>query len=654
MTVFRNNGLFLAAVAAVLTVAAVQAGPRSLLPVPGIGATPPAPEGKTMPSAPPPGQAVPAQQAAPGTGSAPAAPPSLPPGGIEIGSLRAPDPASVALIGTDRGLGIDMWQGMARADIASLLKMAAHPVRSPALARLFRRLLLTGAEVPPPAPEEAEQTDILALRLQALMAIGDTPSVRQLVAVSPGREDDPLFRRLDFEARVVDEGLAAACPLAERAVADDIASAHTALYWQKTAALCQAVAGNEAAARLAGDLLREEGLDDPRFFALLDLLTGMDVQIAAFENPDIVEAAALTAAGRPQDAVMADRPALLRLTALQAPPGPVRARAALLAAAYGLIDRAALQAAMQRAQENAAGEGEAAPAAVPAPAAAPAAPEGAAAGEADNRDGEFEALLGADDGIETIMDLYAALSAGDDGLTGGDADRRGKLLLRLLALGERQGVLAGVAMLARDIIAAMPADGARAQMGLVLARASLAAGDADVAYEWLKALQRRIAASRQEVGGAVDQQAVAALLRLWPLFQIADPAQRLPTDPTALEQWVDAVLAGVFPPPAVETALTLFAVTGTDAGDAAWKRLEPGEVRQGLAISPAGLRALKAAVMAGHRAEAVLLILHFMGDWPAGALDRAGEGLLVHALFRLGLTEDARRLASEILLADGF
>ncbi len=665
MTVFRNRFLFPAAVAAALAAGTALAAPRSLLPVPGIGdglpplrdeapSPPPVSEpGGQGTAAPPAASSVPSAPPASSSGGVGASQPPAP-GGIQIGSLRAPDPASVALIATGEGLGVDMWQGMARADIAALLEMAAHPVRSPALARLFRRLLLTGAEIPPPAPGE-EESDILALRLQALMAIGDTPSVRQLAAVSPGREDDPLFRRLTFEARVTDEGLAAACPLAAQALADDIGSGHTALYWEKTAALCQAVTGNEAAARLAGDLLREEGLDDPRFFALLDLLTGMDVQIAAFEKPGIVEAAALAAAGHPQEVTMADRPALLRLTALQAPPGPVRARAALLAAAYGLIGPQALKEAMKPADtEKDSG-------AVPAPAAAPSATppaevtEEAGSGEdARRKEAAYAAFLSADNGVASLMDLYAALSKEDETLTDADAAMREKLLLRLLELGEEQGVLTGVAMLARDVMAAIPPDGARARLALALGRASLAAGDADRAYEWLKALQRRIAASRQEVGGAVDQAAVAALLRLWPLFQIADPARRLPTDSAALAQWSEAVLDGIFPPRAVETALTLFAVSGTDAGDAAWKRLQPGEVRQGLAISPAGLRALKAAMTAGRRGETVLLILHFMGDWPAGALDAAGEGLLVHALFRLGLVEDAQALAAEVLLADGF
>jgi len=154
------------------------------------------------------------------------------------------------------GLPLELWRGLDLKGLEDLLAVLELPPRSPALHRLWRRVLLAPATPPAGAPGPDH---FLALRLEALYRSGLVRDMEELLA--GGGVSSPLIRAL--QARL-DIGLARkerGCrTIAELGAPSSGLPGRLKGEIQLLGGYCAAVAGNAKAAGLAAELAREEGI----------------------------------------------------------------------------------------------------------------------------------------------------------------------------------------------------------------------------------------------------------------------------------------------------------------------------------------------------------------------------------------------------------
>ena len=268
--------------------------------------------------------------------------------GIEIDRLSEMDPDSIGVLDPGQGgFGEALWRNSDRTQIESLLLRLPERLTSITLRDLASRLLLSAAEPPkhddesdPAAGEETAQapaTDFLALRIDRLMALGEIGGLSRLLQAVPRRFDDKRILRGRVESLVLSDDLGGAC----REVRNAVTLYHALPYWQKALLVCQLAQGERDQAELGLALMRERGtLDDPGFFALIDVMTGGDAVVPTATAMEPLNFAALQAVGwqPPPDLVNRAPPGLLAAIA-KSPKVPLeeRAVAAELALATGAL-----------------------------------------------------------------------------------------------------------------------------------------------------------------------------------------------------------------------------------------------------------------------------------------------------------------------------
>ncbi len=284
-----------------------QVGPPLILtppPEPGTEPAPPlilAPPPEPLPDSatPPP---IPVEQTAPEGERAPA--------GIEVDPLGIAAADGSGLLEPDQGgLGLEMWRGTGRAAVELLLQRLPAGVASPAMHDLARRLLMSNAT----PPEGAAGANLTLLRVERLVALGDTKDAAALMALLPEREVDGAAARLGLDAMLLSGDADGACTWAEaliRQLPDEA-------YLQQALIFCQARAGRANEAMLGLDLMREQGQEpDTTFVALVEAVAaGQGDEVELPENPDALHLAMLQAAGQalPPALAASGRPEVLAL-----------------------------------------------------------------------------------------------------------------------------------------------------------------------------------------------------------------------------------------------------------------------------------------------------------------------------------------------------
>ena len=186
--------------------------------------------------------------------------------GIGIGALAAPNPSDIGVLDTSQGaLAPTLWQGSAAAVVDTLLpKLPAST--SPAMQNLAARLLLSPGAVPAGA---TKGPSLLALRVRALLALGQVPGALALVRAAAAATTDAAFNRAAVDTYWLSGHSHAACGRAFQMARDS--TSNGAL---EDVAFCHFLAGQHAAAGIDVDLLREQKGIDPAFFQIYARLTG--------------------------------------------------------------------------------------------------------------------------------------------------------------------------------------------------------------------------------------------------------------------------------------------------------------------------------------------------------------------------------------------
>lgn len=218
----------------------------------------------------PPTQLLPPSETPPGEPNSPAAPRSKA-SGIDIDALGAPEHDALGILEPiEGGLGPEMWRGTPRSLVVQELPQISEYLNSPVARDLARRLLLTSAKAPVQQGIDARRESLLALRVERLMALGELEGMEQLLRLIPQGEASGPILRARAEGGFLRRDFPAAC----QATGNAIQLYPHELFWNEAMIVCQLANGDEAAATLGLDLLREEGSADPGFIALAEAMAG--------------------------------------------------------------------------------------------------------------------------------------------------------------------------------------------------------------------------------------------------------------------------------------------------------------------------------------------------------------------------------------------
>ena len=527
--------------------------------------------------------------------------------GIFIDSLEPIDPATVGVL-TERdpgGFGGDVWAGLERRDVAALLRDIPADLASPTLRDLLRRLLLTSAAAPIGARPEAGTPGLLGLRAERLFALGETRALSRLLEVAPERTGDELLDRTRLQTRLITGREQEACRLGQQGVAE-----HGGVWWSRALIFCQLAAGEEDAALLGLDLLREQerlqGGDqaDSDFLQLANALLGIG------RAPDRPQPTALNLAmlaklqARPDVTLLSEAPLgrSEQLLGLQSLPASDRVALAERAAAAGVLpgerladfygvfgfDSAAL--------------------------------EGAFDADLDPADPQARALL------------FQALTARSL------PPERVELLSRYLSGTRAQGVALAGLQAALPAVVELPPAAALARWAAAPGRTLFYGARLEQALAWF-----------ENAGSASAQwpEAMAARRLLWPYARLAGTPAAGWTD---FDSWAgDAMAAGLDSETVALLAAALFGLGEPDA-------LSAAGLQGASAVSPPRperLAALQAAGQASRAGEALLHMPAVLGARTAGELHPLELAAILEALVSLDLGREARQFAMEALASRG-
>jgi hypothetical protein len=523
------------------------------------------------------------------------------PMGFRVEGLAPPGIDAIGLAGpAEGGFDQDLWAGSDGELVLTLLRGLPVASDNPPLRALARRLLMTGA----PVAGLAEPGSLLGARVDRLLAMGDLDGASALLDRVPTTDEDSQIARLVVQAALLRDDRETACRRAA-----DVAPAGDAVFWDKVAIYCRLADGDRDGARLALDLLREQGqTDDAAFFALVEAIAaGQPATVPVGpDGPSAVHVALYRLADLPlpRPALASASPELLAVAARE--PGLVADDRLAIA------ERAFLLGAL-----SADGLGEQYRAAAP---------------------------EGGQDPLRQIATAWGprARALAYVALPEQGTPERGQVLDALwrAAQGSERFL---IAELFAEPFAALPVDRGRLRLAPSAARALLAAERPIPAARWYSLVSAEAAG---------DQQARDDLVSLTPLFALAGFGGSVAV-PDFDSEAMDAWLAGT--PDGQAKAGHLLALLdgiGVPVPETAWQRLiTPNQPP--VPAPPAPLwRTLDRAAAERRLGETVLLALHMLGRAPQAAHPEAlGAGL--RGLRAVGLDQEARAIAMATALQMG-
>lgn len=527
-------------------------------------------------------------------------------GGIEVDPLGSGIPETAGTLDPgDGGLGYDLWQGSEREEIVRLIRTLPS-LQSPALRDSAVRLLLSTAAPPRNRGALGRSGDLLAARAAALADLGAQEELLELLRRLPrDAEEDQRLARLHVEAALLTRSRAEACRLTRGAIEH---FSNTA-FWQEALIYCQISEGEEAAASLGLSLLRELGEGDPERIALAEAALGRGQPPEPREADALILAylAALDAVPAPALLQTSDARILAAVSLLTAVPAEERLRLTESAVGRDLLPARSLAEAYERARFSGAELDD---------------PRGAAAGlePALARALLYKGAWRSHDPQEKLALLQAYVdSAAADGLTLAALKAAGELML---------GVNPGMELREGAALAA---------------KALIVSGRLERAGAWVSLLR--------SAAGSSDA-ARRAYAEIWPVARVAG----LETDAVLDTEGWRRIVQGNGDPLRVEEMQSqlrgmIAALDGRSGEDA------PRMVSRVGGMGPpsaSGLYGLRGGATDGLRGETLLQALHLLGEGP---LDDAHPQALIEvldALTRVDLTTEARAIAIETLLVQGY
>jgi hypothetical protein len=534
--------------------------------------------------------------------------------GIEISRLTELDPESVGILDPEHGgFPGDLWRGTDRRTVERLLPHLPGALGSATMRDLARRLLLSNAAPPATRPGASTKrgTNLLALRVARLAAMGDFAGLSGLLEAAPQRYDNEAVARARVETLFLDGRGDSAC----KEVRIRVAEQESTTFWRKALAYCQILQDDRDGANLGLALLREEGAAeaDPVFFALADSLTGLHDVDPTVRPTTALHLAMFQSTGQPLPVEAIDQasPGLLVLLARASGNSlEQRTKAAERAVSLGLLP-----------------------------------PDGLAElylGYEFDADQRANAISSAESlsGPERRALFYQAVRSQEVPAA------RAELLNVALQAAREEGSYGLMAQVLEPMVAEIPLQPELAWFAESAGRVLYAAGRFEQASAWLTL-------ARQE--SLLDSQAATAVTSLWPYSRLAGSLAS--TWQGDLTTWAE-VQVSLTPEQIAERQLllrTVFEALG-ESDPLLWSDLIGAQSLDQLATAQpdaALIYALSEASQSGRLGETVLLSLLALGEeGPAGAPPLVMHAVL-SALIRVDLTHEARLLAIEAAVANG-
>ena len=521
-------------------------------------------------------------------------PPAPPTSGITVDQLAPPSPEAAGVIDlTTHGFPATLWQGSNRATVLALLPKIGSTT-SPALQDLAYRLLASTAS-PPGGAGEGSLLGLRAERLTNALGRADT-ALALLQSLPPAQRGEDLGKVSVDLAFLSDDHNAACGQIRDRD------HGWQSPYWTYGQITCGALDGDGTGAQLGLDMMREQKLKDDGFAALALRAMGTDAKLPeALPSPQPMALALLEKANLavPKKAFDSARlPVLVAVANGAGFPAEQRVFAAEKAAAYGAIVPDALAAAYlatpldQDDQENPINRAE-------------------ASGGAKGRAILFRAAHDA-----------AAFPAKAN-------------FLQSLLLKAPRDIYPAVIRAAQPMLLELPASPEAKPLAADFARALFALDHPNEAKQWLDLADPAQAATVLPLAHIAAGTAAPA----WSNTPLTDLAGSGPKKDAALAQKRATAL------------VQLLAAEGAPIPDSLVVPLLDTKVGGAGSVGPGLL--IESESSAKHLGGTVLAVLAALGDDGAGGPSQT-VAQSVAALRRVGLPDDARRLAIDAALAAGF
>lgn len=553
---------------------------------------------------------------------------------IRVENLQEVDPEAIGLLDEAQGgFGADMWEDTPRIVVERLLPRLPTILAGRAGRALTRRLLLSNAR---PPVGDTKQANLVALRVDQLLAMGDFAAATELLSVAPGRDTDPDLMRVAVQLHLYDYNHEKACSLVRKS-----AGKFESGFWQRTLVFCQALAGEKTEALFGLDLLSETGEADDAFIALIEVLVGGDVKESIPGQASPLMLALRQAVGWPVPAVyvVSRSPAILRAIAEGDNMAMgLRLEAAQRAEAVGALSTDSLAAILNLVDFNAEERAD---------------PSGAAQADGTLRG---EALL-----YLTAREHVVPTA-------------RAELLRQMFKQARERGAFATAARLAAPLLAEIRPSSELVWFASDAVRALLAGGRGDLALPWYQLAQS---------SAPTVKNTAAAHVVMWPILRlalsdgatVAEVAETTAPEPGAVARrklapispiaWDRAYLSEwrsankvLSPDPANDQAMMLYALF-----EALDEPLVEDDWRSliGMRATAPTVRAppaelwfgLKRAAVGGRKGETILRSLVMLGEGGLANTDPIVLGIVVRSLAQVGLVAEARALAVDAVLAAG-
>jgi hypothetical protein len=191
------------------------------------------------------------------------------PPGLDDGKATIADLAPVQS-GDGSGLPIDLWAGLDIKQLEELVAPLQVPPRSGVLHDLWSRIF--SAEVPPPSGAQSAN-HFLALQLEVLFRSGRLADMDRKIEKSGNDPDDALLTAFRIRSALAANDRQRVCDGAT-SMQRRLRSLPKGLAGEVglVSAYCAAAHGDLAAAQLAADLARDDGVEAPLAFAIVDAL----------------------------------------------------------------------------------------------------------------------------------------------------------------------------------------------------------------------------------------------------------------------------------------------------------------------------------------------------------------------------------------------
>ncbi len=190
--------------------------------------------------------------------------------GIEVSSLRDIDVESIGTIdSTSGGFKKNMWGSTSRKTIENLFRFLPSQLHSRNLQNLYKRLLLTTAKIPGTG-QNSEQTGLLFKRAQALFRSGYLVEFEKLTKIIPDEYHGEQLAKLRTDAAFLQNEMDKACDITSRWFEKS-----SSQYWQKSLIFCDALDSNWDKVDFGLNLLLELGAEDEIFFSLMQKLSDL-------------------------------------------------------------------------------------------------------------------------------------------------------------------------------------------------------------------------------------------------------------------------------------------------------------------------------------------------------------------------------------------